>query len=515
MDSETFYLQQYNETVVEESQREELIQGKFPFHNSVWKSTYKRYVNVQESNGDLLRCTFLSGGQIHMPFMEYKESLVSKSTDIENGVVLTDVEIAHNCEGIRLFFEMDYRSSDCPMPTLEDAMIHLRVLHRTVSECFTTDVDLTMHIATCDRKRKQKRSSKTIELAWGIHVVFPYIVTTTPIMKLIAQLVDTRISNLFPKWQNIIDPASYRSSNATLRPCFSYKMIECPICSMGKKKTKECGTKRKLDTNLESLFRLQLSESCTCFNGRRVDSSIYTYAGTLHDSDDQLSQCLHSVLDVLMEMSIVPKVMGIFTPGFTRPSDMGDEHDVIPNDSIVFPSEKRIVNGFDRRKNTVQMNHSKFPDGFKSILSCIVGIHECYKHIAIHKLSMDEDKKVILVTVKGKGSRYCMFTKKFHNSNRVYFVFGLKRSYIQVNCFDPDCRKEHSDKPLRRSLSLMDKYRILDGFGIPNTMVRPTISPVVDVHHLSKPDSPGPVVVDSVLKKRRMWEEKRKLYLQS
>jgi hypothetical protein len=327
--TEDVYIQQYNEVVLEESREAENVVGKYPFQNSEWKNQFEGHMNTQETHGELLRSTFLSGGSLFMSHIACRDSLIQKARDIDNGCILTDAEVAHNCEGIRLFFELDYRTSKTPLPAWDEALIHLRVLYRTVHECFPHIETLEMHVAACTRKRKQRRSPSVIELAWGLHVVFPSIITTTSTMKLIAQLLDTRISNLFPLWNNIVDPASYRYNNATLRPCYSYKMIDCPICSIGPKPPVVAGKRRRTE-DTDTVFRLQSSAACSCFSGRSVDPSVYTYKGTLATCDGILVRRELDTHNVLTIMSITPAVMGIFTTGFCRPVDMGDERDCIP-----------------------------------------------------------------------------------------------------------------------------------------------------------------------------------------
>lgn len=526
MDRDRAYETEYNEVVVMESQLGDDIRGKYPFHQSIWKKKHTQYMNNQETHGDLLRSTFLSGGSLHMPFALYKDSIRDKAVDIDAGRILTDAEIAHNCEGVRLFFEIDYRTSTSPLPTFHVAMIHLRVVLRVVRECFP-NADTTMHIATCTKKRKQKRSSSVIELAWGIHVVFPNIVTTTGTMKLIAQLLDTRMSNLFPTWSDIIDPASYRTSNATLRPCYSYKMIQCPICVIDDKKTDEIHNKRRRsDIDIDSLFRMQLSSTCDCFSGKKVDPSIYRYIGSMLTPEDEvLSHLLHGTCEVLMGMSIVPTQMGNFTQGFLRPVDMGDDRDMIPIADILFPAERRAVSSLHRRKNTVRVTLSTYPLGYSMLLNMIVNMHEEYRHIAIHYVSLDPLKRSFLINVKGKGSRYCPYKGLHHHSNRVYFSLNLARARLNVHCFDPDCKKHnHFPNLLVRSLSQVDKYSITHGFGLPDKSNRPTISPVVHetTHpfHMNHPDTmigtthiPMSISpLNAADEKKRLWEEKRRLY---
>jgi hypothetical protein len=75
-------------------------------------------------------------------------------------------------------------------------------------------------------------------------------------------------------------------------------------------------------------------------------------------------------------------------------------------------------------------------------------------------------------------------------------------------------------------MSVVDKYNITRGFGLPDTSNRPTISPVVDdtrAFIISNPVTPIVTTVNTVVDvstsfptdvetKKKMWEEKRRLY---
>ena len=520
MTSSCTFEEEYNQVVVNEGELIESIRGKYPFARSSWKNTYLSCINQQETHGDLLRSTFLSGGSMHMPFVMYRDSLRTKSADIDNGIVLTDAEVAHNCEGIRLFFELDYRTTKTPLPTIDVVMSHIRLIYTTVQECFPDLSDIVMHVAMCHKKRKQKRSESNISLAWGVHLIFPEIILTTTTMKLIAQLVDIRLSKFDPSWLNIVDGSPYRSSTATLRPCYSYKMIPCPLCILDdEEKTHMTKRKRKnsFDT-LESLFRIELSSTCNCFNGRVVDPSFYSYTGTIQSSDGKLVHVLDGTLNVLRETSIIPPQMGMFTDGFQRTMDMGDELDMMPRkqDAIMFPRERRTISGFQRRKNIETISQRDFPSGISTIGNIIERLHENYKHLGIHNVCLDRGKKMFIVTVKGKGSRYCPYRGNYHHSNRVYFCILYGKLRVYTHCFDNDCKKRYEQKPITRSLNLTDCINLEQSFGLPVSTHRPSISPIIT--------SPTNRMCDTTIRNdrdqnsendtmRQQWEERRNKFL--
>ena len=354
-----------------------------------------------------------------------------------------------------------------------------------------------MHVATCSRKRKQKKSRSDIQLAWGIHVVFPSIVLLTSTMKLIAQLIDTRLSNIFPVWSNIVDPAPYRSTSATLRPCFSFKMIECPICSLGSSKKRN-----RAEQYIYPIERL-LSEACRCFNGRKVEPSTYTYKGSFLQEDGPICKQLGDTHAVLVNMSIIPEVMGTFNDElFIRPDDMGEELDVIPQAVALFPSEKRTLSGFQKRKSLEAADACMYPNGHLIIREVLKQVHESYLHLAIHNVCMNTKSKLLIVTVKGRGSRYCLYQKRDHNSNRVYFTIDTRKQTVTARCFDDDCKKEIVSKPIVRPLSFIHRHTLMKEFGF--STPRSRIATTAQVQTSTEP---------AAKTKTEIYEEKRKAYM--
>ena len=74
------------------------------FKNSKWKRQLSAYVDTVNKRGYLQRASFMSGGVLHTSFDIYKESMHVLAEDIKNGVILPISEVAHNVEGVRLFF---------------------------------------------------------------------------------------------------------------------------------------------------------------------------------------------------------------------------------------------------------------------------------------------------------------------------------------------------------------------------------------------------------------------------
>ncbi len=463
-------MQQYNKVVCDEAVLTSTLAGRYPFQHSEWKAAVTTTGGAVD--GELIRATFLSGGSVYTSHAAYLDALPHKASDIERGVILTDTEVAHNCEGIRLFVELDYRTATQLLPTWDEALTHIRLIARTVHECFPARDALLVHIAVCTPKRKVRRTNSA-ELAWGVHLVFPDLVTTTTTMVRIAQLLDTRLSNAFPQWSGILDPASYRSRNATLRPCFSYKMSDCPICA----------------TKTADPLCTRLRATCACYNGRCVSPSIYTYAGSLLDPGAVSVCVLQDTLAVLRGMSIIPPRMGEFTPGFTQPHDMSVTDGSGPSGACARASARGargagagtnasapLVQRFERQAHTDAIDLTRNPKGYQTLLQTITPIHTAYAHVAIHKVFLDTKRRMFIVVVKGNGSRYCLYRHTTHTSNRVFFCVNLMRGRIYTHCFDPECKRRYGTTPLSQPLSRQDKSRLTADFALPETSTRPTLT---------------------------------------
>jgi phage-related protein len=442
------YIQRVRET---DEQATNKLRNILPFGRSRWKKLCVVDSETYKNTGHLLRTTLLSGGCLYMPLDVYHKRLPTKVLDLEAGVVTTDVEIAHNIEGIRLFFELDYRSDTAMMPTFETMLQHLRVVQDCVRECYPSlgEDDLSAHVAFCPEKVKYDKTLARFKLARGAHIVFPAIIGTTQTMRLIAQLVDCRLTKQFPSWSNVVDPSPYRSTSATLRPLYSHKAEKCTICTSqpSRKRRREDGSpslamfaSNEHDGVPRSLSQ-QLAEHCTCSNGYIIQPSVYTYYGTL--IGERLDpKKLRTREQQLHEMSIIPTTMGLPAADFHRTPDMGDEKDRIPVDGIVFPSERQAVSGFKRRHDiTIPMAITR--DGCRILHNIITKTHAAYKHatIDLDKVRYCSRAQTIRLDVRGCGSRHCLVKKDQHSSNRVFFVVNMRKSNIAVHCFKHACRQ--------------------------------------------------------------------------
>jgi hypothetical protein len=494
------------------------LHGKVPFQGSDWARECAPFTNVREHGSLMRRATLLTGGVIYLPFESVRKAMRLKASDLDRGCVFTDVEIAHNSEGVRMFFEIDYRvRSDGRLPDRETFMAHVRILRSCVFDCFPSlpDTSLDAHVATCDPKVKNGKDMYTDVLAWGAHIVFPNIVLRTNVHKRIAALADSRMSRMFPEWPGIVDPCTYRTNDATLRPLYSNKATPCIICAtrvgrkhaltgMGSATGALGASPDECTTAMNNSTQFRLARACDCVRGYRLEPSVYLYNGYMTvDGLFVPPDPSMTTYEKLHTMSIIPSRMGCFMDNVLQaPDDMGDSIDMVPDKSgVVFPLEKCTISRSFARRKDIPLATTNRRRCFQVLSDLMYKLHTAYQHIAIADARYTERTKSVLILVKAKGSRYCTIKGDEHRSNRIYFVMFLgTRARIEQRCFDADCQH-----PVERTSSVNCPTSTTDirskiGYNMQNiyTLSYPDIvriHDVVDVH-IEKPLRPKLAVVE-------------------
>ena len=432
-----------------------------PYKNSSWKKHTQTFLGSHKQ-GNLLRATMLSGGTVYTPFREHSSLLEHKVKDLKKGVIFTDVEWAHNCEGIRLFVELDYKTTE-KLPTEVEVLSHLKHISEVVQECFPTlrPHQHRMHVATCeptgitkqakcnndDQDIYEQMFNMVIYKKWGIHVVFPDIVTTTQVMRRIAHAVDTRISRDSAIWNDVVDSNAYKEANATLRPPFSYKSSACPVCrSVSLKKRKRKSSDDKDDSNIKIQTAHEiLSNTCDCVFGYRLQPSTYSYIGTLYGSNTFATELL-TMYDILAGMSIIPSSIGNFSEPFTPCTDMGSLNDKLPINGQSYKTEKQILSATSRRKQIgIPINEKQ--KCYQTVQNIINRIDPKYCRVVVENIKhcSSKQKNEFFITVKGPGMRWCVLRNKEHQSNRAFFILCLRKMRLYARCLDKSCRKSIID----------------------------------------------------------------------
>ena len=487
--TENYTLDSIQQWMDQEDQR---CRTLIPFQRSGWKQMVS---HTMYQSGGLLRATMLSGGKVTIPFQNIGPLYRRKAVDLEQAVTFTDVEWAHNSEGIRLFFELDYCHDRLPTP--QDVVDHLHCIRTLVEEAYPKHDDYTMHIATTHPSTK-KGSDDIPKYKWGIHVVFPTIILTTMELRRLALALDTRIARQSACWNSIVDPNSYKSECATLRPPFSHKAIRCVVCTA-------------------SSHGLP-SEFCDCVRGYRVKPGVYTYCGTIpHQNPVPTSSCctlqltfeLGSILEVLTGMSIIPPRIGMHTSGFVNIPDMGEGTDRILMDGALSTVEKRVLQRTKRRKQCDIP--AKYQQACFTILQCIVTrIHERYRNLVIETVKHCTARGELFITVKGPGMRWCTSKGTTHRNNRIYFILSMKHLTIRTGCFNVKCRARVRQMNVRTQSTQLTKHEVIQLSQLPIGIV--CIMP-------RKISTKGPALQASQaclkLTKREVYEKRLQKYLKS
>ena len=457
-----------------------------PFEKSIWRQHMDKYIDVK-SQGEVQRCTFFSGGILYAGFFAYKNSLKWLAADINKGVSLPINEIAYNCDGVRLFFELDYRcKQQLPDSTTIDK--HLKIIRQVVADMFTCE--FVMHVAMCQPKLKTNKSGESC-LAFGLHVVFNGIVCYTALIKRCGELIDTKITEDDPVWAGVVDTGSVHHKHASLRMIYACKIEQCQFCNKynyntssfsgnitsGNYSTKKMKKRRKVwnekSRNVESLdgflsdnefdekedigleFEAEADEMCyihdkplllalydcdQCVNGVSQNTSIYTPMMSFN-KDGQVDYGIQTapILHQLLWMSINPMTEGPgrFTTNIRIPQDMPNILDSRPIGNILYKQERQIISR-SKSYNTLQV--IKYADIYRKMTSVIRELLPQMRCVLIANIRFNVDKKSLYIDLRSTGSRYCPLHGGEHTSNRVYFVLMICSGQIFLNCYNKECR---------------------------------------------------------------------------
>jgi hypothetical protein len=263
----------------------------------------------------------LSLGQYH------NQALDCFSLDIERGVMLAGAEVSYNSNGIRCYFEIDYRSF-VRFPTSEEMTQHAIIAFKLMKERFPL-ANHTCYVGKCDPKVKLAKKKKEEEedekpvppkLAMGVHIVFPHIVSKTPEIKQCVYDLDLKITAEDPFFAHSVDNQSVHREDATLRPLFTYRLDECGGClpqrKKNDKKTKPLLDMYDSDQELEDPLKEGiLCESKECFHGYKYAShSIYRPWFCLQEVADSDEPTIISYKESREEQRAWIKNMSIIPP---------------------------------------------------------------------------------------------------------------------------------------------------------------------------------------------------------
>lgn len=279
-------------SMMDDKQSQKYLQK--PFHNSLWIKETKRYLNngrghVQgaleafpEDKGiPKIVATYFTGGILSSadPSVYFK-SLWAMAKDLEQGVTLTVSQVAQDDFGVVCFLDIDIKHPT-KLPSSRVVKKFLGICFDTCMEMFPSANDHSMVVSVCPpklrskksqcnmddlkmgRKKKPVKKPKTSEcsdsqqekqagdelspgvsdassriqtesvVSWGVHVVWPNVVTTCDSLRLFARTAGLRIAASNKEFGNgAVDTNPINSVSAQMRVNGSKKATKCPYCTV-------------------------------------------------------------------------------------------------------------------------------------------------------------------------------------------------------------------------------------------------------------------------------------------
>lgn len=454
------------------------------FKNSKWMHTYKGCFDTPSAS-QRLRFSLLSNGSVFMNMAVAALSLRELSYDITRGVVTTLNEIATSSEGIRVFFEFDYRG--LALPSLQDIIVHIDMACQLVHEMFPKHSNIIAQVAACKPKTKMKKNTRI--LAMGIHMVFPTVVTTSQVIKIMADTLNSRISIAFPKYVGIVDSSPVNRETASLRCVFSYKIDDCSICFEKARKTRKKNTispelkafaqqqhqqlANKSFVNIDDMMvqddsdaadeeenkqndddedndddvvtgraASEVPHDCDC--GKLINPSVYRPLLTVLHSGDFCMEIQSKSIIVQLQQSMINPIttgQGNFTRGVVFPNDAVHPLDRTNRSStsstsiIKFKSEEKGLKKLTT--NTAEVKPAKVM--IQAFTSALRTISREYSQTRISSVRYNKSEGTVLLVLDGNGSRFCVIRNDDHTNNRVYAIYHLKSKKFRMYCHNKAC----------------------------------------------------------------------------
>jgi hypothetical protein len=447
---------EYSQLLSRISDLDQLQKGD-PFKGSVWKKHLSAFWfdGVTTSMVHPRRAAFLTGGQLKCNWKTFLLSFPAYAADIMNGVVITASEIAYSHEGIRVFFELDYRCTFIPTPdTIEE---HVRLAQSLVRDTFKHS-DVTVHVLQCDPKLKTKRTGEIV-IATGVHIIFENVVTTTEILRKLALTLDARITASDHRFGTVVDDAVVHAETASLRMPYAYKAERCMCRKTSKtrslRKRKYADIMRSfvpdmdLDTKNDNGVEYPSSdveeeeqqERCEeCKNGYILHQSIYIPVYTLHADGIKSAQIESLPIEQqLQKICITPVHAMVDTHStFSECVDMVQWSDIRPmHGSVLFKTDRFLT----KNKTTTNLSRSEHVELYRLVTELLrSSLGESSRFVVVSSLCRTKQQS-LFVHLKGRDSMLCPFKQSAHKSDRSYFILCMRSHTLLPRCHNVECSK--------------------------------------------------------------------------
>lgn len=437
--------------------------------NTLNKSKYIVYGNKKfDDNGKKIkqdvntilypiRLTFFNGGTARFPYQFWKNIWIERSKDISNDVVLFDNEFARSEEGVKLFFELDYRS-ESDEPDYIRIMDDVKICQDVTRDFFKSNENVNLSLWVLMSTPKIKHSSKSTEpiIAMGCHVIFQNIVINCEQGKQLCHSVNMRIESIRNE-KNVVDSACYKNEIACLRPIYGRKIESCLSC------------------NNDENIRFGCNE-CNS-RGRKVSGSFYkpytklnSKGESIYNEVDFETYVKNHVLDVVVQTSIIPdKIDSVLNNGYKIPYNepvyiplkLRSTHRDDSGKDYIYKTDRRYIS--KRRKDA----YSCFTDarGYRYVTELVKRMHVHYNNEHMIVSNITRNSTNIFVDLKGHGRSFCRIKQSnghLHSSNRIYFIINKRKSEIRQCCYSDDCKIISKDINIQKSLTMSVPRKMID-----------------------------------------------------
>jgi hypothetical protein len=470
--------------------------GIVPMFKSMFMHKLRYAANNAWVSSHPMRITLFSGGKINCTLQMLKNSLDALANDIDNGIAITVNELAINTDGVRVYFELDMRGFS--LPWTNDIITITTIAQELLRECFpSNEANVLACVATCRPKLKSVSETGDKLLASGLHIVFPHIVVTTSVLKMLCVVLNERITNWNYAYTNIVDAQPVHSDDASLRLIFAHKLTRCKICKHSKatnvrdpfysvytgkdckkltsiynnkiinKKTLAAVSMDGFRSSIESfdvdilpdpgmnvdnnvdddVYTMRsdtpLAAGCgSCYHGKVISPYVYVprFAVVANgDVDDDFFDDMTTInmLKHLMINPVFDHQQQGYTSGFIAPNGCTfDILDTAPSGHVMFKEERATINRVVNRARQVRARESPaLYEMFSNIIRSTFG-GGAYTNVVVDKVAVKD--RCIFINLSGKGSRFCCRANREHGQ-RVYMQLS-QSGELSMRCYSRTCK---------------------------------------------------------------------------